>query len=231
MPNDSVTVCVACENRLLREALVRILKRATVTIATACGCCVGSLEQIIAAEPNIILLDSLGVMPAQSTLLQQIRQSLPATGLVMVGMEANEDHLLLSVREGALGYVLRDASAADVLAAIRAVSAGQAVCPPCFSATLFACAAQQLAMRHNVHTRGQRSTLSRREQQIMEMLSWGLTNKEIAGRLHLSTHTVKNHIHRILHKTGATDRTSLMESCSPYALSENMVRSVNIGIG
>lgn len=225
MPNDSSTLCLACENRLLREALVRILKRAGVSISVALGCSPEALAQIVAAQPQIILLDSLGA-PAQSSLLQMFRQRLPKTKVVMVGMETNHDHFLLSLREGALGFVLRDASAADVLSAIRAVSAGEAVCPPCFSASLFAYASQHLAMRHNMHARGHRSTLSRREQQIMELLTWGLANKEIAGRLHLSTHTVKNHIHRILHKTGVSDRTSLLQSCSPSSLSENLPRPV-----
>jgi len=225
MPNDSAVVCLVCENRLLREALVRILKRASVTVAAACGCCPESLDGIVAAQPHIVLLDSFGSQPAQSAVLKQIRQRLPACQVLMVGMEANQEHFLLSVREGAIGYILRDASAAHVLAAVRAVSHGQAVCPPCFSAALFQCASQQLAMCHSLHTRGHRSTLSRREQQIMELLSWGLTNKEIAARLHLSSYTVKNHIHRILHKTGVTDRTSLMESCSPQRLSESIAES------
>ena len=128
----------------------------------------------------------------------------------MVGMEPIEENFLLAVREGAAGYVLREASAAEVLTAIRAVASGEGVCPPCFSATLFHYASQQLAIRQNLQTRG-RSTLSRREQQLVELICWGLTNKEIAGRLHLSEHTVKNHVHRILHKTGATDRVALVD--------------------
>src|SRR5438445_2354588 len=52
---------------------------------------------------------------------------------------------------------------------------------------------------------------SRPEQQLIELVCWGLTNKEIASRLNLSEHTVKNHVHRILRKTGAQDRISLMD--------------------
>ena len=82
--------------------------------------------------------------------------------------------------------------------------------PAGFSATLFRFASQQLAIRQNLQARN-RSALSRREQQLLELICWGLTNKEIAGRLHLSEHTVKNHVHRILHKTGTPDRSSLVD--------------------
>ncbi len=129
--------------------------------------------------------------------------------MLMVAMECKEEDFLHAVREGASGYILREASAAEVLSAIRAVSAGEAVSSPCFSATLFRCAAQQLAIRQNLQTRN-RSELSRREQQLVELICWGLTNKEIGSRLHLSEHTVKNHVHRILRKTNAPDRISLI---------------------
>jgi DNA-binding NarL/FixJ family response regulator len=211
MSSDQVTVFLLCENRLLREALIRILsKRADVCVVGACGYSPEALKEVVGCRPQVILLDSFGIALAQPALLRSIRENLPETGTVMVGMEPQEDHFLVAVREGAAGYVLREASAAEVLSAIRAVAAGEAVCPACFSATLFRYASQQLAIRQNLQTRG-RSELSRRERQLVELICWGLTNKEIAGRLHLSQHTVKNHIHHILHKTGAPDRISIVD--------------------
>ncbi|MBZ5679982.1 MAG: response regulator transcription factor [Acidobacteriia bacterium] len=210
MSSDQVSVFLLCENRLLREALIRILgKRTNVCVVGACGYSPEALKEVVACQPQVILLDSFGVALAQPALLRSIHENLPQTGTVMVGMEPKEDNFLLAVREGAAGYVLREASAAEVLSAIRAVAAGEAVCPPCFSATLFHYASQQLAIRQNLQTRNH-SELSRREQQLVELICWGLTNKEIAGRLHLSEHTVKNHVHRILHKTGVPDRISIV---------------------
>jgi two-component system response regulator DevR len=211
MSSEQVSVFLLCENRLLREALIRILgKRANIYVVGACGYSPEALKEVIACQPQVILLDSFGVALAQPALLRYVHENLPETGTVMVGMESKEDNFLLAVREGAAGYVLREASAAEVLSGIRAVAAGEAVCPPCFSATLFRYASQQLAIRQNLQTRS-RPELSRREQQLVELICWGLTNKEIAGRLHLSEHTVKNHVHRILHKTGAPDRISIVE--------------------
>jgi DNA-binding NarL/FixJ family response regulator len=211
MTSDQVTVFLLCENRLLREALIRILgKRTNVSVVGARPYSPEAVQEVIAYQPRVVLLDSFGVALAQPALLRYLREKLPETSTVMVGMESQEESFLLAVREGATGYVLREASAAEVLNAIRAVAAGEGVCPPCFSATLFRYASQQLAIRQNLRTRG-RSELSLRERQLVELICWGLTNKEIAGRLHLSEHTVKNHVHRILRKTGAPDRVSIVD--------------------
>ncbi len=211
MSSDQTSVFLLCENRLLREALIRILgKRANVHVVGACGYSLEAFKQVVVCQPQVVLLDSFRVGLAQPDLLRHIREGLANTSTIMVGMEPKEENFLLAVREGAAGYVLREASAAEVLNAIRAVAAGEAVCPPCFSAMLFRCASQQLAIRQNLRTHS-RQGLSRREQQLVELLCFGLTNKEIASRLHLSEHTVKNHVHRILQKTGAPDRVSIVD--------------------
>jgi len=211
MSGDDVRVFLLCENRLLREALLRILgKRAGLIIVGASGYSRDTLKTLIACQPQIILLDFLGEAFAEPLLLRHLGEALAASRTVMVGMEAKEENFFQSVREGAAGYVLRDASAAEVLGAIRSVAAGEAVCPACFSTTLFRCASQLLTIRENLRSRGP-SELSRREQQLVELVCGGFTNKEIASRLHLSAHTVKNHIYRILRKTGASDRISLVD--------------------
>ena len=186
MSSDQVNVFLLCVNRLLREALIRILgKRAGVSVVGVCGYSPEALEELIACQPQVILLDSFGVAPAPHAVLR-------------------------SLREGAAGYILSEAPATEVLNAIRAVAAGEAVYPACFSATLVRHASQHLLNRQNLQARS-RAELSRREQQLVELICWGQTNKEIASRLSLSEHTVKNHVHRILRKTGAQDRASLVD--------------------
>ena len=129
----------------------------------------------------------------------------------MVDMEADETTFLRAVREGAVGYVLKDASAAEVAATIRAVAGGEAVCPPTLSSALFRCASQQLDSSPILW--GAELGLSRREQQLVHLLRQGLTNKEIAAQLSLSEQTVKNHVHNIMRKVGADDRLSAVRRC------------------
>ena len=166
----------------------------------------GVLEEIARKDPDVILLDSTGLLPTQNV-LSAIRAAIPAAKVVMVDMDSDENTFLKAVRGGVVGYVLKDASAGEVAATIRAVAAGEAVCPPILSVALFRSASQQTAP---VPIRLE-SVLSRREQQLVELLSDRLTNKEIATHLNLSEQTVKNHVHNILRKLGANDRVSAIQ--------------------
>src|ERR1039458_6671434 len=102
--------------------------------------------------------------------------------IVMIGMERDEATFFHALREGVSGYVLKDASALEIVSAIRAVGSGEAVCPACFSQALFACAARQLAIAPDLSS-FQPNGLSRREQQLVGLVRIGLTNKEIGARL------------------------------------------------
>ena len=84
--------------------------------------------------------------------------------------------------------------------------------PPRFSALLFQCAARDLGFSYNPSHRV-KFGLSRREQQVIGIIRLGLSNKEIGSRLNLSEQTVKNYVHRILRKVGASDRMDILDIC------------------
>lgn len=127
----------------------------------------------------------------------------------MIGMEAEEDTFLRAVRTGVSGYLLNEASAADLIAAIRAVARNEAVCPSQLCKHLFDAFAGVRALVPGVRKMGLR--LTRRQQELVPMIARGLSNKEIASHLNLSEQTVKNHIHRILRRIGANDRSEVIE--------------------
>jgi DNA-binding NarL/FixJ family response regulator len=206
-------VFLLAENRLLREALVRLLtKRSDIHVVGANPYSPTVQEEIVAACPNIIVLDSNGPAASKAGLIRKLQAAIPEVRVVMVDMDADENAFLRAVREGAVGYVLKDASAMEVAATIRAVAAGEAVCPPSLSMVLFQCVAQQGAAPPQTSL-GADLGLSRREQQMVELLRDRLTNKEIAARLNLSEQTVKNHVHHILRKVGAPNRFTIVERC------------------
>jgi DNA-binding NarL/FixJ family response regulator len=130
----------------------------------------------------------------------------------MVGMEAEEEVFLRVIQAGVVGYVLKDASALEVARTIRAVAAGEAVCPAGLSGSLFQWVARHRPAIPSLHLKTSLG-LSRREQQLAGLIQQGLTNKEMASRLNLSEQTVKNHVHRMLRKLGAPDRMSIVEAC------------------
>jgi DNA-binding NarL/FixJ family response regulator len=135
----------------------------------------------------------------------------------MVDMEPDEEVFLSAIRAGVVGYVLKDASALEVVAAIGEVAEGKVVCPPSLCAVLFRLIVQQSPVTSKMAW-GSELGLSRREQQMVELLRQRPTNKEMALWLNLSEQTVKNHIHRILRKTGAPNRFSIFELCQSKRL-------------
>ena len=206
-------VFLLAENRLLREALIRLLsKRNEVNIVGANGYSPAVHHEIIAARPHIILLDSNGMESSRSPLIATLRSAIRELRIVMVDMEPDAQVFLSAIRAGVVGYVLKDASAVEVASAIRAVATGRAVCPPSLCMALFRCVMQQTSVSP-VLTWGAGLGLSRREQQMAELLRQRLTNKEIASRLNLSEQTVKNHVHHVLRKIGAPNRFSVVELC------------------
>jgi DNA-binding NarL/FixJ family response regulator len=206
-------VFLLAENRLLREALIRLLaKRSDIRVVGANPYSPSVHEEIVATGPNIIVLDSSGLVFSSARLIPTLHAAIPDLRVVMVDMDPDENLFLRAVREGVVGYVLKDASAMEVAATIRAVAAGEAVCAAPLSMTLFRSVAQQ-GTAPSVFAWGADLGLSRREQQMVELLRERLTNKEIAVRLNLSEQTVKNHVHHILRKVGAPNRSTIVERC------------------
>jgi DNA-binding NarL/FixJ family response regulator len=210
---ENVQVFILAENRLLREALARILsKKCDIQVVGAAAFSPDVVGQISSAAPDVLLSDSAAVGLSNLRLVSEVRAAIPGVRVVMIGMEADRDTFLRAVRDGITGYVLKDASAMEVAAAVRSVANGEAVCPPSLCLALFERVASQnthsasFVIRHNLG-------LTRREQQLVQLISNGLTNKEIASQLNLSEQTVKNHVHRMLRKLGATGRLGAVELC------------------
>lgn len=202
-------VFLLAENRLLREALIRLLcKKREVCVVGASGYSPSVHREIIAACPQILLLDSKGLEVSKSTLIATLRSALRDLRIVMVDMDPDENTFLGAVRAGIAGYVLKDASTLEVAATICAVVEGNAVCPPSLCMTLFRAIAQQTSVRPSTSWTSDFG-LSRREEQMVELLRERLTNKEIALRLNISEQTVKNHVHHTLRKLGAPNRFTI----------------------
>ena len=213
--SENVQVFILAENRLLREALTRILsKKSDIRVVGASAFSPDVVAQISSAGPDVLLSDSAAVALSDLRLISEVRAAIPGLKVVMIGMDAEADIFLRAVRDGIVGFVLKDASAMEVAAAVRSVANHEAVCPPSLCMALFERVASQNQNAHSAsfvirHNLG----LTRREQQLVQMISHGLTNKEIASQLNLSEQTVKNHIHRMLRKLGAADRLGAVELC------------------
>jgi DNA-binding NarL/FixJ family response regulator len=204
-------VYVAAENRLLREALSRMLaKRAGVEVIGADSVEPFQCKLLVEWEADILLLVSRGKLEEDLAVIRETRTEAPGVKILLIGATRENGEFLQCVRAGISGYLWKDASAEDVLAGIRAVQAGEAVCPGALCTVLFRYFEHEASPVPCAGVR-QRLGLTRREQQLIPLIAKGLTNKEIANHFCLSEQTVKNHLYRMKHKIGAEDRLSIVQ--------------------
>lgn len=177
------------------------------------------MQQVASACCDVLLLDEATRVKSGIDLLGRMLQEVDCLKIILLGVEDSQHAFLDAVRSGVVGYLLRDASATDVLVAIRAVMQGEAVCPPHLTMQLFRYV-NRLAKSAPIYRLESDLGLTSRQQQLVSLLAKGWTNKEIANSLHLSEQTVKNHIHRILRQVNAEDRYQAVEAvraCAPFA--------------
>jgi DNA-binding NarL/FixJ family response regulator len=211
VPRAKPRVFIAADNRLLREALARMLtNRGAIEVSGMVSLAPLWAEWVAQADADVLLLASRGVLNNDLRMIQQVRTAAPRVRILLLGMAKNEAEFLCCVRAGISGYVLVDASSDEVQAAVRALHAGEAVCPGKLCTALFRYLGSEAASMPCASAK-RRLGLTRREQQLIPLIAKGLTNKEIANHFSLSEQTVKNHLYRMKHKTGAEDRLDIVQ--------------------
>ncbi|HVB98582.1 MAG TPA: response regulator transcription factor [Candidatus Dormibacteraeota bacterium] len=167
------------------------------------------VERVFACAPDIVVL-----IPAwhdtQFAVTYAIHEASPRSKILMIGMEDDPHVFLQAVRAGAVGYLLKEASSGQIVTAIHELARESFFCPKKLLPALFDFVAQLPEGSHS-SARGNGHDLTQRESQLISLVAQGLTNKEIASRLNLSEHTVKNHVHSILRKTGVRTRVGLAQ--------------------
>ena len=218
VPCSSIRVFLMMENRLLREALIRLFrKRSDLAVVGHDEPAESTPYQLPETQFDVLLIDSFQTTWPGAKFTRGTRGQ-SAFKAVLIGMELDEELFMAAVRFGVMGYLLKDASASDLVAAVRAVYRGEAVCPPQLCSTLFRFVAHMVE-EIPVKRSASRPDLTLRQQQLIALVAKGLTNKEIASQLNLSEFTVRNHIHRILKQVDAGSRSEAVETIRAYGYS------------
>lgn len=209
-----IRVFLLIENRLLREALTRLLrKRSDILIVGQ-----GSQEEVTSqflldSECAVLALDFADPRWLPSRFFEEYPHPVAHRfKALLVGMDCDQRQFLSAVRAGASGYMLKDASASEVVAAVRAIVRGEAICPPRLCATLFHWVTQLPEQSQAEPCAAVTANLTLRQRQLVGLVAKGLTNKEIAAHLNLSEFTVRNHIHRILKQVDVRTRREAVEA-------------------
>jgi len=204
--NEPISLVLIDDNRLLREGLAGLIrKQRGFTVLAASADIEEALRKMRQARPQVVLLD-FGLEDHDSLrLTATVRDEAPEAKVIVMGLLPLQEDVADFVRAGASGFLMKDASFEDFLRTIRAVAGGAVVLPPELTGSLF----NQIA--HNVSRRGKAQVkeavqLTERERQVIDLISEGMSNKQIAARLHIAIHTVKSHVHNVLEKLALRSR-------------------------
>jgi DNA-binding NarL/FixJ family response regulator len=203
-----VSVYLLTENRLLRDTLARLLrKRSEINVVGVSRRSEGIKDEITSSHCDVVLTDYFDSTTG-AAFLRDILDQDSGVKLLLFGMNEDPDVFLKAVFLGICGYLLKDASAAEIVAAVRAAVRGEATCPPGLYMTLIQYLSKRSAEEFEPShpQNGDRKALTPRQLQLLRLVANGLTNKEIAANLNLSQFTVKNHIRRVMRQVEAANR-------------------------
>jgi DNA-binding NarL/FixJ family response regulator len=194
---EQITVAIVDDNRLVREALTAMLARLKDFHVVAADAATPAF--LAEAQAHVLLLDvglrdedSLGVAAA-------IKHGAPATRIIVMDLIPVNEEIAEFVNAGVSGFVLKDASFDEFVATIRSVAAGANVLPASMTESLFS----QIAKGHTerpTERQLEAVRMTRREHEVIGLIGEGLSNKEIASRLNIATHTVKSHVRNVMEK-------------------------------
>lgn len=202
----AIDLLVVEDESLLRRTLVQLLTTEPgLRVVADAGDGRQGVADAMAHRPNVVLMDIH--MPHLDGIeaTRRIAASMPDTKVVILTHLSDDDNLFAALKAGAVGYLLKDASLAQIAEAVRSAHAGDGVIyPPLVPRVLHEFS--RLATRADKH-RELFQTLTRREVEVLELLGQGKRNRDIAAALFIAERTVKNHVSAILDKLHVNDRT------------------------
>jgi DNA-binding NarL/FixJ family response regulator len=205
---EPVTVVVADDQSAVREGLVLLLGTLPgIVVAGEAEDGNAAAEVVAAVEPQVVLMDLNMPRCDGVEATRRIRASHPQTQVVVLTTYSDDESIINALQAGALGYLTKDATRAEIGRAVLAAAAGQAVLDPEVQQRLLSAAVRAPAPASDDQGEGD---LTPRESDVLRLIAEGRSNREIARALFVSEATIKTHINRIFAKTGSRDRTQAM---------------------
>ncbi len=198
------------DNRLLREGLTAMLqKHPEMDVVGTIGNG-DNIKQIMRKnKPEIIILD-FGLRSRSSLfLVKLIKKNFPSVKIIIMDLVPLDTEIYEFIQAGVSGFILKDATVDDFLKTIHSVAKGFQVLPVNLTESLFSQIVEHAISGSNPSALKDSVRMTKREKQVIELISEGQSNKEIAQNLHLSTYTVKSHVHNILEKLALRTRVQI----------------------
>lgn len=196
-----ISIVLLEDNRLLREGIAAMLgKEKDIKVEAVFGDSVKALQWVGKSAPDIILLD-LGLRGNSSLhFVKKINKDFQDIRIIAMDLSPVQEDVLLFVKAGVSGFILKDATVSEFLKTIRMVVTGEKVLPPHLTESLFSQIVNDALVESDNSKLIESVRMTRRERQVIDLVADGLSNKEIAQELNLSPYTIKSHIHNILEK-------------------------------
>ena len=203
-----VRVLVVDDQTLFREALTTLLEvRDEVEVVGAAGDGAQALELVSSLQPDVVLMDlRMPVLDGVAT-TRRLRVEHPEVRVLVLTTFDGDDEVFPALRAGAVGYLLKDATASRLVEAVLAAARGESVLQPSVAAKVLARMTQLPDPSDGPRPQPLVDPLTERELEVLRAIADGLSNREAAARLYLSEGTVKNHVTNVLAKLGVRDRT------------------------
>jgi DNA-binding NarL/FixJ family response regulator len=198
-----IRVLIVDDHAVVREGLRGFLDlQDGIAVAGEAADGVEAIERAKALSPDVVLMDL--VMPNLDGVkaMRGLRRAAPAARVVVLTSFLDDERLLPAIQAGAAGYLLKNVEPSELARAIRLAHAGQAIIDPEVAARLVRALADGSGA-----SRETTEHLTRREQEVLELIVGGRSNKRIALELGIAEKTVKAHVGRLLAKLGVSDRT------------------------
>jgi NarL family two-component system response regulator LiaR len=201
--SDGITALLADDHAIVRQGVRALLEtQPDVHVVGEASSGAEAVELCVETAPDVVLMDLLmpGMNGVEAT--RQIKQVSPRTQVIVLTSYHEDEHVLPALRAGALSYLLKDASPADLLDAVRKAARGETTMSP-------RVASQLMSALHGGRTSegDPFSELSKRELEVLRLVAEGLSNAAIGEALFISEKTVKSHVGNILSKLHLADRT------------------------
>lgn len=206
---SKIRVLLIEDNRLLRDGIKAMLNEQEDIKAVSSTGNGDAFEKAEKYKPHVVLLD-LGLR-SQSSLkvVEHIKKKFPTTEIVVMDLIPVHSEIVEFVKAGVSGFILKDATLNDFLHTIRSVVKGAKVLPPSLTDSLFSHIVEHAVQAGKVDQLIESVRMTKREQEVIDLIALGRSNKEIATDLNIAVHTVKSHVHNILEKLALHTRLEL----------------------
>lgn len=210
MQQESIKILIADDHPLMRQALISLIKEQPDFIVVGeAGDGAEAIKQVKELKPDIVIMDIS--MPGMSGLeaTRQIKKDFPTVAVLVLTVHNDRTHIIGLLEAGAAGYLVKSIFGNEVVNAIRAVVSGDSILSRSILNLLLKHASEEKNATVSVDAR---TRLSSRELQILKLAASGMSNKEIAEKLSISTRTVKGYFVNIFSKLDVGSRTEAVLS-------------------